>query len=170
MKGHARYRPLPTHKHNPSSKPQGHNMGDGYKRKSAPNHPLAMANGNIQIHRQKLWDHLHPNQPDPFETFDHCHWCGWQIPWRTHHHPQWKHSINVDHLDSNRTNNNIDNLTPSCGWCNNNRHWLSKDPIFQVVFKAQQQQPPQHRTNPTRLANQITGTAYTKPQQTLEAH
>ena len=137
-------------------------MGTGYKQRNQSRHPLAMANGKINIHRQTLWDHLHPDNPDPYTTYDHCHWCGWEIPWRTHHPIASRYAINVDHLDTNKHNNNLQNLVVSCGWCNSNRHWLNKHPIYKIVFKVHRREPPHKRTSPTHLATQLTGITFTE--------
>lgn len=122
-------------------------MGDKYKRQSAPDHPLAMANGQVAIHRQTLFDHLHPHHPDPYQTYNKCHWCNWPQYWRTFETTKGQAStscINVDHLDGNRTNNTIDNLVPSCSWCNTNRTKLQQH-LFQIIATLYSQIPPKKR-------------------------
>lgn len=129
-------------------------MGTGYKRKRLPNHPLAISNGEVAIHRQTLWDHLHPDQPDPYQTYDHCHWCTWPQYWRTFEAAKGQASnscINVDHLDGNRTNNTIANLVPSCSWCNTNRTKVQQQ-LFQTIAPLYSETPPKKRPALTSIA------------------
>lgn len=142
-------------------------MGDGYKRKRLPNHPLATTNGDVAIHRQTLWDHLHPDHPDPYETYDRCHWCNWPQYWRTFQtiYGQASNScINVDHLNGDKTNNTINNLVPSCSWCNTNRTKLQQQ-LFQTIANLYSQTPPKKRPSLFSMAfNQpgIDGAIYTQ--------
>jgi hypothetical protein len=118
-----------------------------YKRKRNPSHPLAVTGGCVYVHRQTLWDYLHPHHPDPYETYDRCYWCNWPQYWRTiqtTHGQSSMTSINVDHVDGDPTNNSITNLVPSCFWCNTNRTKL-KQQLFQTIANLYSQTPPKKR-------------------------
>lgn len=77
----------------------------GYVSELDRNHPLASSNGHIRQHRKVAFDvyGLGPHK---------CFWCGWGINWDTLH---------VDHLDSDRQNNEPHNLLLSCAKCNQQR-------------------------------------------------
>lgn len=66
-------------------------------------HPLAYKNGSIAEHRKILYDAIGPGQHP-------CEWCGKL--------KEWGHGLYVDHLDDDKTNNDLANLVPSCLRCN----------------------------------------------------
>ena len=80
-------------------------------------HPIADKNGDVFIHRMVLFDKIGYGP-------HWCHWCG--------RHVQWRASLDADHVDANRLNNDPANLVPSCRWCNRSRsahaRWLSRGP------------------------------------------
>ena len=87
----------------------------GYTRIYAPEHPLADAGGIVPRHRMLLFEAL--GQP----TTSACHWCGYELPWKTDRIPAFKHVINVDHLNDVKGDDRLENLAPACFWCNRNR-------------------------------------------------
>ena len=122
-------------------------MSGNYRTQSSPQHPLAMRNGYVKVHRKTLWDHLHPDHPDPYQTFNHCHWCNWPQYWRANETSKGQASIsciNVDHLDGNKTNNNISNLVASCHWCNTQRTNINQH-LFQIIASTYSHTPPKNR-------------------------
>lgn len=74
-------------------------------------HPLRRPSGPaVLAHRDVLFRTL-GSGPHP------CHWCRMSLRWdRTY--PRDRDGLTVDHLDANTTNNEPDNLVPSCGRCN----------------------------------------------------
>lgn len=83
-----------------------------YRTVSMRNHPLAMANGRVYLHRMILFDALDGKNP-------HCYWCGAQLDWSKRRGDPA--CVNVDHLDGDTGNNERSNLEPSCGRCNSTR-------------------------------------------------
>jgi hypothetical protein len=79
---------------------------DGYWRFHLPTHPLADSTGTVLRHRVVLYDALDGADAD-------CHWCGKSVAWGI--------DLHVDHLDSNRANDERVNLVPSCPSCNSSR-------------------------------------------------
>lgn len=69
-------------------------------------HPLAMKNGRVAVHRMVFYDQI-GNSRIP------CFWCGTSLEWRI--------NLFVDHLDHDRHNNQPTNLVPSCNSCNAGR-------------------------------------------------
>jgi hypothetical protein len=83
----------------------------GYWALYEPTHPLVMPRtGYVQEHRKVLYEALGPgDQP--------CHWCGRVVRW----FDPFPRGLTVDHLDSDRKNNALANLVPSCLECNSGR-------------------------------------------------
>jgi hypothetical protein len=74
----------------------------GYVLLHLPGH--ALANGKwVYEHRYLLYERLGPG---PHQ----CWWCGREV--------RWEEDLNVDHLDYDRSNNDLANLVPSCRACN----------------------------------------------------
>ena len=71
-------------------------------------HPLASRHGELLEHRAVLYAKIGPG-PHP------CHWCGKQREWGG------PGGIHADHLDTDRQNNDPENLVPSCKKCNGDR-------------------------------------------------
>lgn len=82
------------------------------------------------------------------------------MPWRTTDRPAWKHSVNVDHLDGDRLNNDPDNLVPSCGWCNTNRGWMQEryPHIWLLLRLTLRNVHPADRPSPLGIIADLTGT------------
>lgn len=78
----------------------------GYRIRALPNHPLADGRGQVYAHRVVLFDAIG-------EGPHRCHWCAGVVGWR--------HGLEVDHLDTDRANNDLANLVPACGPCNRER-------------------------------------------------
>jgi len=95
-KGTTDYKPLPLYRTIQSA---------GYIWVREPSHPLADSTGLVYEHRFVFYN---KHGVGPFK----CHWCGQDIEWEVMH---------VDHLDDDKTNNNIENLVPSCPRCNQKR-------------------------------------------------
>jgi hypothetical protein len=95
-KGTTDYNPLPLYRTEQSA---------GYIWLREPSHPLADSRGLVYEHRFVFYNQ---HGEGPFK----CHWCRVDIDWKVMH---------VDHLDDDKTNNNIENLVPSCPRCNQKR-------------------------------------------------
>jgi hypothetical protein len=84
---------------------------DGYWIVKQPDHPLAYATGGrkgwVFRHRMMLFDHVNGRQ-------QRCVYCEYSLPWQG----GWKNSINVDHFNEIKGDDRIENLHPSCYWCN----------------------------------------------------
>lgn len=79
-------------------------------------HPLTKKgelSGNAFEHRVVLWNKLECESPDCVHD---CHWCGKSLTW---------HDLKADHVDADKTNNDPENLVPSCNGCNINRGRLT---------------------------------------------
>lgn len=107
-------RGLPTaHPRGPVAEPEGarkppkerYTNSNGYVRLRRPGHALADRKGYVYEHRLVLYDKLDGALPV-------CHWCTTPLTWKT---------VQPDHLDDVKTNNDPDNLVPSCGVCNRRR-------------------------------------------------
>jgi len=81
---------------------------NGYVLILAPGHRLADSRGRVYEHRKVFYD---ANGEGPFN----CHVCGVCLTWD---------DLHVDHLDDDRTHNDVSNLAPACEVCN---PWRSKD-------------------------------------------
>jgi hypothetical protein len=84
----------------------------GYLEMSALNHPLAGTNGHARAHRVILYDAIGPGAHP-------CHWCGQEVRWEIDF--PLPGTLTVDHLDFDKTNNDLSNLAPSCHPCNASR-------------------------------------------------
>lgn len=76
----------------------------GYRLVLAQGHP--MARGMRAYEHRKVYFDAHPSGPED------CHWCGVSLEWTT---------VQVDHLNTVRDDNRIENLVASCGPCNRDR-------------------------------------------------
>lgn len=86
---------------------------DGYVVLNRPEHPLSAKGGLVMEHRSVLYDAIGPGEHE-------CHWCSTSVSWeRTW--PAHADALVVDHVDHDRSNNDRDNLVPSCQRCNANR-------------------------------------------------
>lgn len=110
--------------------------GHGYITQRNSDHPLAR-NGRIYKHRKVLYDTIGEG-PHP------CHWCQIPLMWSAPG-DSWRSSkcIQVDHVNSDKSNNTPDNLVPSCRKCNTNRglfmSWVMKhqdDPFLLQLFQT----------------------------------
>lgn len=86
-------------------------LGRRYRYLSAPNHPLAGANGRVYEHRAVLFDDIGYG---PHE----CHWCGTEVDWLPKGDPR---ELQPDHLNNDGADNRLDNLVPACRSCNTKR-------------------------------------------------
>lgn len=84
---------------------------DGYRLVRNPDHPLANRWGYVPEHRAVLFDAI-GDGPHP------CNWCGRTLAWRD---KRISYKINVDHVDTDRLNNDRANLVPACMECNTRR-------------------------------------------------
>jgi hypothetical protein len=105
-------------------------------------HPLAGRARFIPYHRFVCFESLGRPLSSP------CHWCGHVLPWKTTIMGYQASVVNVDHLDADTTNNDPDNLVPSCAWCNANRVWAEDYPDFWEKWRSWlKDTPPQFRPN-----------------------
>ena len=77
----------------------------GYIMQAAPGHPRSLGSHRAYQHRVVFTDEYGEG---PFN----CHWCGKTVTWADMH---------VDHLDSDKQNNDVGNLVASCPICNQQR-------------------------------------------------
>lgn len=87
------------------AKPGNLRHSGGYLLKPAVGHPRALGGYRAYQHRVVFTD---KHGEGPFS----CHWCHIPVTWDDMH---------VDHVDSDPTNNAIDNLVASCAHCNQRR-------------------------------------------------
>jgi len=85
---------------------------DGYWSIKQPDHPLAYTNngrrGWVKRHRMVLFDHVNGQEQT-------CVYCNYgPLPWRG----QYRTAINIDHFNEIKGDDRIENLHPSCYWCN----------------------------------------------------
>lgn len=89
-----------------------------YRVRTRPEHPVAMVNGRVYLHRAALYDAIGPGKHS-------CHWCGRLVSWdRTY--PWHADALLADHIDGDRHNNEPPNLVPSCNGCNAGRTRLAR--------------------------------------------
>lgn len=93
----------------PACMPKKKNAGHGYVALACPDHPLANLSGWQFEHRVVLFDAIGAGEHP-------CHWCGKLLTWEEHYNGE--HGLGVDHLDFDRTNNDLSNLVPACRKCN----------------------------------------------------
>lgn len=84
--------------------------GKDYKRIYIPEHPLSNSHGMLGLHRAVLFQKIGPGSHP-------CHWCGKEVSWTNRAGSSSKGLVS-DHVDGDRTNNDLSNLVPSCGGCN----------------------------------------------------
>ena len=68
-------------------------------------HPLSSTQGHLPEHRMVLYEKIGPGPHN-------CHWCDKEVSWGG------KQGLCADHLDDDRSNNDPENLVPSCYLCN----------------------------------------------------
>lgn len=102
----------------------------GYLISHQKGHPAASKTGMLYEHRKVFYE-KHGNEKH------RCFWCKDWLSWGG----RGKGKIHVDHLNGDKTDNNIKNLVASCHRCNVNRglfmSWLSRhkdDPIIRKLF------------------------------------
>lgn len=114
---------------------------------NAHGHPLAGLRGSIPFHRFVLYVKL--GEP----TFTQCHWCGFPLPWNSSISNAVEHVVCADHLDNDGSNNEPENLVPSCSWCNKNRNWAEPHPDFWAKWRRWMADVhPSHRPNLPAIA------------------
>jgi hypothetical protein len=129
--------------------------GGYFKLTNAHGHPIASTAGKIPYHRylafNKYGADIESNVP--------CHWCGYEIPWKhsgSCSNDQYKHVVNVDHVDADNTNNDLENLVASCFWCNRSRSLAQFNPLFWETWREFcATTPPEDRPNLKRLAIEL---------------
>ncbi len=85
-------------------------LPSGYWLVRVKSHPLARQDGYALAHRVALYDKIGPGEHP-------CHWCGVCVSWDMTY-PDHPLGLVTDHLDEVKTNNQSDNLVPSCAKCN----------------------------------------------------
>lgn len=83
-------------------------------------HPLADSHHKVLAHRKILFDKIGPGEHP-------CHWCGKLLEWGG------RYGICGDHVDNDLTNNDPDNLVPSCLSCNSKRQVHARVPLTECV-------------------------------------
>lgn len=105
---------------------------DGYVLMPKPaGHPAGGSTGVAYEHRIVLYDAIGPGAHN-------CHWCKRVVRWEVKRGPE---KLVVDHVDSDKQNNDLANLVPSCSPCNYTRglfmSWVMKhrdDPFLHRLF------------------------------------
>jgi hypothetical protein len=94
-------------------------------------HPIARKDGMLLLHRMVLWDSIGDGSHK-------CHWCKCEVAWAIR---TGQVALHVDHVDGDKTNNNLSNLVPSCLKCNTSRGLFMKwaalhkdDPFLLSLF------------------------------------
>jgi len=83
-----------------------------YQTVHRPGHPVSSMYGQAYVHRVILFDAIGPGPHA-------CHWCGLQVAWGSN--VSAPDNLCVDHLDGNKSHNDLSNLVPSCNPCNAGR-------------------------------------------------
>jgi hypothetical protein len=83
----------------------------GYRVVSCRGHSLADKSGRVYEHRLVLFGAIG-------EGPHSCHWCGRKINWKR---SEGVSRLVVDHLNDERCDNRLENLVPSCVYCNSER-------------------------------------------------
>lgn len=83
-----------------------------YKRTYRPGHPVSSVLGMAYLHRVILFDAIGSGPHI-------CHWCGTRVAWGND--VGALDNLCVDHLDNNKSHNDLSNLVPSCNPCNAGR-------------------------------------------------
>jgi hypothetical protein len=78
---------------------------NGYLIDRADHHALSMDGRTVYQHRKVYYD---AHGAGPFQ----CHWCNKDIDWSFMH---------IDHVDTDKRNNDVSNLVASCPICNTSR-------------------------------------------------
>ena len=81
-----------------------HVTSNGYTVVHRPEHPLARGTGYILQHREVLYNSIGESTPD-------CALCGCKTSWEIY-------KFHVDHIDEDKSNNDISNLRMLCNSCN----------------------------------------------------
>jgi len=87
-----------------------HVTDNGYIKIKTKTHPLSDIRGWISIHRVVLFNSIGPGKHP-------CHWCGKEVNFDSAY-PKDLMALVVDHVDCDKTNNDLSNLVPSCCECN----------------------------------------------------
>jgi hypothetical protein len=102
----------------------------GYLARQMKGHGAASKKGLLYEHRRVFFEHHGPEGHS-------CKWCGISLVWGA----KGKHKLVIDHLNGDKTDNEINNLAASCFRCNSARglfmSWVARhqdDPILAKMF------------------------------------
>jgi hypothetical protein len=125
-----------------------HKCGDYLRINNAFCHPISNRSGSIPFHRFILFEKM--GRP----SHSACQWCGYVLPWKTTLAQAQSLVVNADHLNGIKSDNNPDNLVPSCGWCNVHRNWAElHDEFWGAWRKWLKDVPPNFRPNLVDIAH-----------------